>query len=130
MIGASFQWGPIMKTNSLASGWRSGACAVIAAIALSALGSAPANAGVGASTVPNLPTPVNVGDVFSASLTITNASDGSAGDSFITALGLFITPSCAAGTGTCSDNDPGVFAISNPTAGAGTGCSSTTFTLG
>ena len=88
------------------------------------LGAAPAFAGIGGAAVPEYPAVVNVGDVFSATLTVTNLSDGGNSNEDVTANGIFHTPACGAGLGTCTTPDfpPPVFLISNPVPVAGTAC--------
>jgi len=95
---------------------------------------ADALAGVGGAAVPAFPNVVHVGDTFSGTLTITNFSSGIPlnADDTIAATGIFLTPSCANGVGTCALPDTGVFAVTNPM-NAGdpnaTACITNTFTV-
>ena len=109
------------------------AAAVIGAILalLLLVAGAPANAGVIASAVVDYPTgPVNVGQTFSATLTLTNFSTSPNDAHFVDVSNIFVTPSCGSGNGVCSvaGADPGVFTVSAPV-GSGA-CSTNTFTIG
>jgi uncharacterized repeat protein (TIGR01451 family) len=92
------------------------------------LGAAPALAGIGGSAVPDFPDTVNVGQTFTGTLTITNTSNGSNLTENVQATGIFMTPSCVAGFGTCATPDPGVFQIGTTGTGSGA-CAGQTFNI-
>src|SRR5687767_11318013 len=74
----------------------------------------PAVAGVGGAAAPSYPASVNVGQIFAAALVITNGSDGTNASENMNVLGIFHTPSCGAGIGSCTAQDPLVFQLGVP----------------
>jgi uncharacterized repeat protein (TIGR01451 family) len=93
------------------------------------LAAGPAWAGIGGSIVPDFPATVNVGDTFNATLTLTNNSDGGNLAESVSATGVFLFPSCAAGLGICTTPDPGVFSLSATGTGTAGSCVGDTFTI-
>lgn len=89
----------------------------------------PAFAGVGGSVVPSFPTPMNVGDAKTATITITNRSTAPNDVENINVLGIFFTPSCASSDGfTCAIPDPGTLSFGTIVGKTGTSCAGTVFT--
>ncbi len=101
-----------------------------AAIAVMFLAAGPAFAGVGGSITPTYPDgPVHVGDTFTASLTITNDSDGTNVSEPISVTNISHTPSCESGVAICKTSDPGVFQLSAGTGAANSACAGVTFNV-
>ena len=109
------------------------------------VGAAPAFAAVSGSAGPIFPAEVNVGQTFPALFVLSNTSGSPCGGPFpsgdpdcsvdinVDSNGIFITPSCASGTGRCDagSEDPGVFQIiGNGTGGPNSSCPGITFTPG
>ncbi len=104
---------------------------VVAWGALAFLGATSAFAGVGGSVVPSFPTPMNVGDIKTASVTITNHATGGNSSENMNVSGIFVTPSCSSSDGfTCFTPDPGVFKFATFIGKTGTACAATVFTAG
>jgi hypothetical protein len=101
-----------------------------AVLAMSFFAAGSAVAGVGGSIAPTYPAgPVQVGSEFSASLTITNDSDGSNEADRISVASISHTPSCASGMPVCKVADPGVFEVSAGTGAGGSACAGVTFNV-
>ena len=84
-----------------------GTMSVLALLAIT-----PAFAGVGGSVVPDFQSPINVGQVLTASIVITNNSTPNNDNESMKATNIFVTPSCSAVTnGVCTGIDKGVFTI-------------------
>ena len=109
------------------------------------VGAAPAFAAVSGSAGPIFPPEVNVGQTFPALFVLSNTSGSPCGGPFpsgdpdcavdinVNSNGIFITPSCASGTGDCDagSEDPGVFQIiGNGTGGPNSSCPGVIFTPG
>src|SRR5438270_12686909 len=84
-----------------------------ALFALAIMASVPAFAGLGGAVSPSLPATLNVGQTYSAFVTITNGSNGANVTDTVTASGIFFTPSCGTSLdpGSCLDPDPQVFQL-------------------
>src|SRR5258708_33747895 len=82
------------------------------------LAAGPAFAGVGGSVVPAFPgSPVNVGDLFNASIVVTNDSDlPNTADTI--SVNVFTTPSCGNAIGPCLTPDLNVFQMPATATGA------------
>ncbi len=110
---------------------RRGIAVIAAGLALGLLAVTPAFAGMGGSVVPSFPTPMNVGDIKTASVTITNHATSPNNVESVNVSGIFFTPSCASSDGfTCLTPDPGVFQFATFIGKSGTACASTVFTAG
>jgi hypothetical protein len=104
--------------------------AIAFVICLGLVSAAPAFAGVGASVVPTFPTPMNVGDIKTATITMTNHATAANNTENVNVSGIFFTPSCASSDGfTCFTPDPGVFQFATAIGKVGSSCASTVFTL-
>jgi uncharacterized repeat protein (TIGR01451 family) len=100
-----------------------------AGLVLSVLAPACATAGLGGSVVPSFPTPENVGDIKTATITIKNNSTTPNNAENVIVSGIVFTPSCAASDGfTCTTPDPGVFQFASIVGKTGTSCQGVTFT--
>ena len=116
--------------------WRLGAgLGVVGALLLMLLGVAPALAGVALAVVPDLPTPLKVGQMgLAGSLTIVNANSAPDDEDSNIVFDITLTPACGsdAASATCPDGaeEPEVFAIDSPATGRhGTACAGTVFTV-
>ncbi len=91
----------------------------------------PVEAGLGGSVVPSFPTPAVVGDIKTATITITNhATTPNTGEN-VNVSGIFLTPSCAKSDGfSCITPDPGVFQFATAIGKVGTACASIVFSQG
>jgi hypothetical protein len=104
---------------------------IVRASVVGVFAAAPAFAGMGGSVVPSFPTPLNVGDIKTATITITNRSTAPNNDEEVNVSAIFLTPSCASSNGvTCLTPDQGVFELATIIGKAGTSCASTVFTAG
>jgi hypothetical protein len=100
-------------------------------LAASTLAAVPAYAGMGGSVVPAFPTPLNVGDIKTASITITNRSTRPNDTENVNVSRIMFTPSCGRSDGfSCSIPDPGVFKFGTVIGRSGTSCAGTVFSLG
>ena len=91
----------------------------------------PAFAGLGGSVVPSFPSPVNVGDIKTATITITNRATTPNDTEIVNVSGIYFTPSCAASNGlSCSTPDPGVFQFATVIGKVGSSCANTVFAMG
>jgi uncharacterized repeat protein (TIGR01451 family) len=98
-------------------------------LGLALLAVTPAFAGLGASVVPSFPTPEDVGDIKTATVTIKNNSTTPNNTENVDVSGIHVTPSCAASDGfACQTVDPGVFQFSALVGKTGTSCQGVTFT--
>jgi uncharacterized repeat protein (TIGR01451 family) len=80
--------------------------------ALALLAIAPAFAGIGGSVVPDFQSPINVGQILTASIFITNNSTPNNDNESMKVTNIFVTPSCSAVTnGVCTGIDKDVFTI-------------------
>src|SRR6188768_3853961 len=107
-----------------ATGVRSvaGRLAIAAAFVGSMLAALPALAGVGGSVIPSFPTPIKVGDIKTATITITNRATAPNNTETVNVSAIFLTPSCQASDGfTCQSFDRNVFQFGSTATGkAGT----------
>ena len=102
-----------------------------AVLCLAMFGMTPAFAGIGGSVVPSFPTPLNVGDIKTATITITNRATTPNNTENVSISGIFFTPSCSATDGfSCQAPDPGVFQFATVVGKVGSSCASTPFSLG
>jgi len=108
---------------------------VVGALLLVLLGVAPALAGVALAVVPDLPTPLKVGQSgLAGSLTIVNANSAPDDEDSDIVFDITLTPSCGsrAASATCpaGAEDPEVFTIHELATGRdGTACAGTVFTV-
>jgi hypothetical protein len=105
--------------------------ALVLALPLVLVVAAPASAGVGGAVVPMLPSPVNVGQILTADIIITNYSTFPNDSENLSVTGIVITPSCAAGDGfNCRTPDPGVFQFYSAVGDIGSSCANISFVAG
>src|SRR3954471_10422138 len=92
----------------------------------------PAIAGVGGSVIPSFPTPIKVGDIKTATITITNRATAPNNTETVNVSAIFLTPSCQATDGfNCLTPDLNVFQFGATATGKfGTSCASVVFTIG
>ncbi len=119
-----------MRSNCVET-LRRGVAVIVAGCALGLITVTPAFAGIGGSVVPSFPTPMDVGDIKTSTVTITNHATMPNNTENVNVSGIFFTPSCASSDGfTCLTPDPGVFQFATFIGKAGTACASTVFTAG
>src|SRR6188508_1427580 len=87
------------------------------------LAATSAIAGLGGSVVPSFPSPLNVGDIKTATISITNRATSPNDTENVNVTGILFTPSCAASNGyTCSTPDTGVFQFATVVGRVGSSC--------
>jgi len=109
-----------------------GRVAVAVLVVSGMIAAMPAIAGVGGSVIPSFPTPIKVGDIKTATITITNRSTTPNNTETVNVSAIFMTPSCQATDGfNCLTPDKNVFQFGSTATGkAGTSCASVVFTIG
>src|SRR3954470_13269967 len=87
------------------------ACLAVAGLIVGWMWAAlPALAGVGGSVIPSFPTPIKVGDIKTATITVTNRSTTPNNTETVNVSAIFLTPSCQATDGfNCLTPDKNVF---------------------
>ena len=87
-------------------------------------------AGIGGSVVPSFPPNLNVGDIKTGSITITNSATAPNNTEVVNVLGIVVTPSCAVDDGfTCSTAGPAVFQFASVLGKFGSSCAGIPFTI-
>src|SRR5262245_93624 len=107
--------------------------AVVMLLGTLLLSGTPVMAGVGGGAVPTWPATATVGEVFVASVTITNTSLSPNNTETVRLANLVVTPACAISAASCplANADPGIFKINTAAGNVSTpSCAGITFTPG